>query len=107
MKTLNRVALLMLLIQIFGSSLCAEERVQVNGLTLFLDCQGKASGPTVILLAGGGGTTDTWNKVQPAVSKFARVCSYDRAGLGKSDPVREPQTADQIVSDLAVLLKKS
>jgi pimeloyl-ACP methyl ester carboxylesterase len=107
MEALNSVALLLLLVQAFGANLCAQESVQINGHTLFLDCRGTASGPTVILLAGGGGTTDTWNKVQPAVSTFARVCSYDRAGLGKSSPLHEPQTAAEIVNDLALLLKQS
>jgi len=107
METLNKVAPLLLLVQLFAAILCAQESVPVNGHTLFLDCQGTASGPTVILLAGGGGTTGTWDKVQPGVSRFARVCSYDRAGLGKSSPLRKPQTADQIVFDLAVLLKES
>jgi len=78
--------------------------VSANGHKLFLDCRGFASGPTVILLAGGGGTTNTWDKVQPQVAAFARVCSYDRAGLGKSSSIHEPQSADEIVGDLAALL---
>jgi pimeloyl-ACP methyl ester carboxylesterase len=80
--------------------------IQVNGHRLFLQCQGDAAGPSVILLAGGNGTTDTWNQVQQPISLFARVCSYDRLGLGRSDalPKGEGQSVKQIVSDLAGLL---
>jgi hypothetical protein len=86
-------------------SLFGQGLVSANGHELFLDCRGTAPGPTVILLAGGGGTTSTWDKVQPQVSAFARVCSYDRAGLGQSSDLQKPQSADQIVDDLAALLK--
>ena len=90
-----------------GVACRGQELVPVNGHTLFLDCQGTASGPTVILLAGGGGTTSTWDKVQPEIAAFARVCSYDRAGLGRSSPIREEQSADQIIDDLAALLTQA
>lgn len=33
-----------------------------------------------------GGGSDGWIKVMPEVAKFTRVCAYDRAGEGKSDP---------------------
>ncbi len=42
--------------------------------------------------------------VQPRVEKFARVCSYDRAGLGFSDPGPMPRDASAITSDLHALL---
>ncbi len=82
MNHLSRAVHLLLLAQLYGAGLFGQELVLVNGHKLFLDCQGAGSGPVVILLAGGGGTTSTWDKVQPAVEAFARVCSYDRAGLG-------------------------
>jgi hypothetical protein len=82
----------------------AGQVVTVNGHQLFIKCEGTAPGPTVILMAGGHGTTETWDRVQPQVSSFATVCSYDRAGLGKSGPIAQPQSADQIVDDLEDLL---
>ena len=45
--------------------------------------------------AGFGGTTEGWEKVQPEVARFARVVSYDRAGMGKSEPGRKPRTAPE------------
>jgi pimeloyl-ACP methyl ester carboxylesterase len=82
---------------------------KVNGHRLFLECQGSVKGPAVILIAGGHGTTETWNKVQQPISQFARVCSYDRLGLGHSDSLApgQEQSVDEIITDLEMLLKKA
>jgi pimeloyl-ACP methyl ester carboxylesterase len=45
--------------------------------------------------------------VQPDVARFTRVCSYDRAGMGYSDPGPSPRTARRIASELAELLVRS
>src|ERR1700694_5303138 len=74
--------------------------VTVGPHKMFLDCTGDASGPTVILEAGTDDTSQVWSAVQKQVEKFARVCSYDRLGLGKSDKPTPPHTADAIVNDL-------
>ena len=78
--------------------------VTVGSGKMFLNCTGDASGPTVILEAGTGDTSEVWIAVQKQVEKFARVCSYDRLGLGKSDKLASPHTADEIVHDLHGLL---
>ena len=48
-----------------------------------------------------------WFKVQPEVAKFARVCSYDRAGCGWSEAGPEPRTSLQIAGELKALLAAS
>ena len=48
-----------------------------------------------------------WSLVQPGVAKFARVCSYDRAGDGWSDLGPHPRTMHQIVYELHTLLDKA
>lgn len=81
------------------------ELVQLpNGRRLNLRCQGAGS-VTVVLDAGGGAYSPTWAAVQPGIAKFARVCSYDRAGLGFSDPNDRSATASNIVDDLHAALK--
>ena len=40
---------------------------------------------TIVLDAGLGGWSTHWYRIQPALAKFARVCSFDRPGLGWSD----------------------
>jgi pimeloyl-ACP methyl ester carboxylesterase len=55
--------------------------------------------------AGGADFSTAWALVQPEIAKFARVCSYDRAGYGFSDPSNRPATASNIVEDLHDALK--
>ena len=50
--------------------------VDVNGYKMHLYCLGEGS-PTVILESGLNDSWLYWYKVQPAVAKFTRVCSYD------------------------------
>jgi pimeloyl-ACP methyl ester carboxylesterase len=77
--------------------------VDIGGRKLHLHCTGKGS-PTVILLAGGGAFSIDWSLVQPTIAENSRVCSYDRAGLGWSDPGPDEDTAEETVSDLHALL---
>src|SRR5437660_2176721 len=77
--------------------------IDVGGYRLHINCTGTGS-PTVILDAGLGGSSLDWSKVQPAVARFTRVCSYDRAGYGWSDTGPGPRTSQQIVRELHLLL---
>jgi pimeloyl-ACP methyl ester carboxylesterase len=77
--------------------------VDIGGYQLHINCTGTGS-PTVILDAGLGGTSLDWSKVQPAVARFTRVCSYDRAGYGWSQSGPSPRTSQQIVKELHLLL---
>jgi pimeloyl-ACP methyl ester carboxylesterase len=60
--------------------------------------------PTVILEHGMATESDSWTQVQQAVAKFTRVCAFDRAGRGKSDPAPKPRTSEDMVADLHTLL---
>jgi pimeloyl-ACP methyl ester carboxylesterase len=80
--------------------------VDIGGRKLHLDCRGK--GPaTVILEAGGGAFSIDWALAQPKIAAFARVCSYDRAGSGWSDPGPADDVVEQVVADLRRLLAKA
>lgn len=80
--------------------------VTVGDRALFLSCMGEKK-PTVLLEAGLGADHTSWDLVQPAVAQFARVCSYDRAGLGQSDPAPTPRTSQDVVQDLHQLLQNA
>ncbi len=80
--------------------------VDIGGYRLHLWCTGDGA-PAVILDTGLGGSTPGWGFVQPDVARFTRVCSYDRAGMGYSDPGPSPRTARRIASELAELLARS
>jgi pimeloyl-ACP methyl ester carboxylesterase len=78
--------------------------VDVGGYRLHIDCQGNGS-PTVVMEAGLGDPSLMWALVQPQIITLTRVCVYDRAGLGWSDPSPKPRTADIMVDELHTLLK--
>ena len=74
----------------------------VNGHRLHIWYLGE--GPSVIFEAPLGGSCLGWALVQPEVAKFARACSYDRAGFGWSDPGPLPRSAQRITDELRALL---
>jgi pimeloyl-ACP methyl ester carboxylesterase len=80
--------------------------VDVGGYRLMLNCTGVGS-PTVILESGFGDVSIEWRTVQPQIARFSRVCSYDRAGYGGSDPGPMPRTSLQLAGELHALLRNS
>lgn len=75
----------------------------VGGYRLHLHCTGKGS-PAVVLISGAGDFSFDWSLTQPGLSRFARVCSYDRAGEAWSDPGPAPRTMRQDAYELRALL---
>jgi pimeloyl-ACP methyl ester carboxylesterase len=80
--------------------------VVVNGTKMRLDCRG-SGGPTVLLEAGAQSSSRVWVKIQDDVAQFTRVCSYDRAGYGWSDPVLEAMLPQQVADMLHALLDEA
>jgi pimeloyl-ACP methyl ester carboxylesterase len=80
--------------------------VDIGGYRLHIDCRGEGS-PTVVMEAGLGGVSLEWLPVQRFLSHYGRVCSYDRAGNGWSDPGPQPRTTSVIVEELHALLHKA
>lgn len=78
-------------------------KVDVGGYSLDLNCAGEG-GPTVILESGWSMPGVSWSLVQPEVERFARVCSYDRAGYGWSDEGPMPRSSDEMARELHTLL---
>jgi len=78
--------------------------VDVGGYRLKINCTGQES-PTVVLEAGLSDVSVEWKHVQPEIARFSRVCSYDRAGYGGSDPGPMPRTSAQIAHELHALLQ--
>ncbi|QWT19122.1 alpha/beta hydrolase [Bacillus sp. NP157] len=75
-----------------------------HGRRLNVFCMGSGS-PTVIFEAGGGDDSASFRSVQPAVAATTRTCTYDRAGIGFSDPSNRPATAMNVVADLHRLVQ--
>ena len=78
----------------------------MGGYHLFVNCIGIGS-PTVMMEAGWNDVGDTWHLVQPEIAELTQVCSYDRAGLGNSEPGPEPRTMPQVVEELHTLLENA
>jgi pimeloyl-ACP methyl ester carboxylesterase len=65
--------------------------ISVGDRRMSVYCDGEAGrSPTVILIPAGGRTARDWETIQPAVSSFTRVCSYDHANFGESDKAPDP-----------------
>ena len=64
------------------------QKIDVGGYSLYIECAGSGS-PTVILETGGPSASlqgRGWLAMRASVANETRVCAYDRADLGKSDP---------------------
>ncbi|GAC1514740.1 MAG: hypothetical protein NVS2B16_21920 [Chloroflexota bacterium] len=83
-------------------------KVDVGGYSLYIHCTGQGS-PTVIMDAGYSNDSGSWWHIQPKIARSTRVCSYDRAGRGYSDPRPTGTQRDgtQIVKELHTLLMKA
>ena len=79
--------------------------IDVGGHRLHLSCAGSGS-PTVVLEPGAGGVSSDLGWITPAVARDTRVCVYDRAGRGWSEPADTTQDGAQVASDLHTLLQR-
>jgi len=87
--------------------------IDIGGRKLHVNCTGPSTavgpsgrtGPTVILEAGASSFAIDWSLVQPEIARTHRVCAYDRAGFGWSDPRKDVETPSRIVTDLHALLE--
>ena len=59
--------------------------IDVGRHSLHLNCRGSGS-PTVIVEPAAGGMSSDLAWITPAVARDTRVCVYDRAGRGWSEP---------------------
>jgi pimeloyl-ACP methyl ester carboxylesterase len=79
--------------------------IDVGDHSLHLSCTGTGS-PTVVLEPGSGEMSSNMGWIAPAVAANTRVCVYDRAGRGWSQPSAVPQDGTQIATDLHTLLQR-
>ncbi|HET9447454.1 MAG TPA: alpha/beta fold hydrolase, partial [Steroidobacteraceae bacterium] len=89
--------------------------VDIGGRSLRYKCFGRGA-PTVLIEPGGGVSLETvfslerpigWAVIVPQIARLTRVCVYDRAGLGRSDPAPVPRTSLDVAKDLHVLLERA
>jgi pimeloyl-ACP methyl ester carboxylesterase len=80
--------------------------IDAGGYSLHIRCTGSGS-PTVVLQPGGGDMSSAMGWIAPAVAQHTRVCVYDRAGRGWSEPSGNTQDGEQIATDLHTLLHRA
>ena len=80
--------------------------VDVGGHQLHLYCTGEGT-PTVVLEAPAAGMSAAWAWIQPQIATAARVCSYDRAGLGWSEAGDAPFDPAAVPAQLQALLERA
>jgi pimeloyl-ACP methyl ester carboxylesterase len=79
--------------------------VLVGGRELATRCAGDVDAPPVILVSAlGQPMNSSWSSVQPRIGAFARVCAYDRLGVGQSDRPIRPQTFADMADDLRAVV---
>lgn len=89
-----------------GRSAIGGELVDVGGHKLFISCSGTGR-PTVVLEGGLGQGSAYFARIAPKIASTTRVCAYDRAGRGRSEPATSPQDGAAIARDLHALLAAS
>lgn len=89
-----------------GTRAMPGQLVDVGGHRLHLRCTGTGS-PTVVLEPGAGEMAANLGWITPAVARTTRVCAYDRAGRGWSDPAGTTPSGARVATDLHTLLHRA
>jgi pimeloyl-ACP methyl ester carboxylesterase len=87
------------------ASTSAGRMIDVGGHRLYIECSG-SGGPAVILQAGLGASSSSWENIEPSIAATTTVCTYDRAGHGRSDEAGS-QDGIALATDLHTLLERA
>ena len=83
-----------------------DELVDVDTHRLHIHCTGTGR-PTILIDTGMGETTQSWESLIESLSRETRVCAYDRAGYGQSEPGPMPRDSRRAAEELQLLLTNS
>jgi pimeloyl-ACP methyl ester carboxylesterase len=77
-----------------------------DGRRMHIVCTGEGAPVVVLDYGAGGNLKKDWGDIAEAIATKARtrVCRYDRAGRGLSDPAQMPRDAAAVVRDLDEML---
>ena len=78
--------------------------VDVDGSLMHIHCRGNGS-PTVVIEQGLQSVAASWDHITEEIAQDTRVCAYDRAGLGYSEPVNHQTRATEVAERLHKLLQ--
>ena len=77
--------------------------IRAPGGSFHMNCMGEGD-ITVVLESGISASSLSWARVQSDIAKFAKVCSYDRAGFGWSDRRSGERTPGGLAQELNLIL---
>ncbi len=106
--TWRNLVLSLIIVALFSAeaSIFAQPKfVEISGKQQRILDRGEGE-PAVVFVTGLGGDMRSFSKIQFEISKVTRTISYDRAGLGKSEPIESQRSIDNMVDELNEILRK-
>ncbi|MBL7199341.1 MAG: alpha/beta hydrolase [Anaerolineae bacterium] len=104
---------ILIVIALLGLSACSQsggvdldKLVDIGTHSLHIRCIGKGH-PVVVIDTGHGDLLDSWQSIQAQIGQYTRVCAYDRAGYGSSEPGPMPRHSQRIADELELLLDQA
>lgn len=82
-----------------------EQRVHARGRDFLLRCAGSGGAGGVMLVSGQAAPKETWEPIQVRLGSVARVCSYDRPGVGTNLDEPPSQTFVDMAADLDAVIR--
>lgn len=111
------LVLIILLPVVMGMAACGQnpsheldEMVDIGSHSLHIHCMGRersGGSPTVVIDVGFSDSYTNWHTMQKRIAKDIRVCAYDRAGYGLSEPGPFPRSTQQVANELRMLLSNA
>ena len=83
-----------------------DKSVSIGTHKLHIYCIGAGS-PAIVIDVGAGESYTSWRSVQEQLAQDTRVCAYDRAGYGQSEPGPMPRDSQRAADELHQLLLNS
>jgi len=102
-----------ILLAFLGLTACSQSQeiemdklVNIGTHSLHIRCTGKGT-PVVVIDTGVGDTSERWTPMQAQIAQITRVCTYDRAGYGASEPGPLPRHSQRLADELQHLLENA
>lgn len=103
----KKIWLLFALLTTFGAAHAQQTQMIQVGDHALETVRGGEGEYTVVFEAGFGSDYKVWGKVASEIAGANKVLLYSRAGCGNSGKSANPQTLEQAVQDLSMLLEKA
>jgi pimeloyl-ACP methyl ester carboxylesterase len=76
--------------------------LEINGICLYYEVHGQ--GDPILLMQGGGGSAEVFNRMLPGLTTHFQVITPDTRGRGRSTDTADPLSYRQFVEDMVGLL---